>query len=47
MGKLAIVSAKVDKELKKRAQQLVINISELVRKALEKRRLSVWSFRAC
>jgi len=35
MDKLVIVSAKVDEELKKRAEQLGINISALVRKALE------------
>ena len=35
MGKLITVSAKVSEELKKRAEELGINISALVRKALE------------
>lgn len=35
MGKLVTVSAKVSEELKKRADELRINISALVRRALE------------
>ena len=35
MGKLMTVSAKVSKELKKKADELEINISALVRRALE------------
>ncbi|MEM2928409.1 MAG: ribbon-helix-helix protein, CopG family [Nitrososphaerota archaeon] len=35
MGKLITISAKVDEELKKKAEKLGINISVLVRKALE------------
>lgn len=35
MGKLTTVSAKVDEELKRRADELGINISALVRRALE------------
>lgn len=35
MGKLMTVSAKVSDELKRRADELGINISALVRKALE------------
>jgi len=35
MGKLVTVSAKVSGELKKRADELGINISALLRKALE------------
>ena len=43
MGKLITVSAKVDERLKKKAEALGINISALVRKALEEevRRLEV------
>lgn len=36
MSKSATVSAKVPEELKKRAQELGINISSLTRKALQK-----------
>lgn len=35
MGKLITVSAKVSEELKRRAEELGINISALVRRALE------------
>lgn len=35
MSKLVTISAKVSKELKKRADELAINISALVRRALE------------
>ena len=35
MGKLITVSAKVSEDLKRRAEELGINISALVRKALE------------
>ncbi len=35
MGKLITISAKVSEDLKKRAEELGINISALVRKALE------------
>jgi len=35
MGKLVTVSAKVSEELKRRADELGINISALVRRALE------------
>lgn len=35
MGKLVTVSAKVSEELKKKADELRINISALVRRALE------------
>lgn len=35
MGRLVVVSAKVDEGLKRRAEQLGINISALVRRALE------------
>ena len=35
LGKLVVVSAKVDEDLKRRAERLGINISAVVRKALE------------
>ncbi|MEM3440565.1 MAG: type II toxin-antitoxin system CcdA family antitoxin [Candidatus Bathyarchaeia archaeon] len=35
MGKLVTISAKISKELKERADELAINISALVRRALE------------
>jgi len=35
VGKLVTVSAKVSEELKKRADELMINLSALVRRALE------------
>lgn len=46
MGKMVNVSAKVDRELKRRAEELGINISALVRRALEEevRRLELESF---
>jgi antitoxin CcdA len=35
LGRLVTVSAKVDEKLRKRARRLGVNISEVVRKALE------------
>ncbi len=48
MGKLVTVSAKVSKELRRKVKELKINVSEVVRKALEEavRKLELQRFLA-